>query len=136
MKRLISNFKLSTINSVLILTLAFTASMFAYAEEPGTAASSATQCQAKPLGEYLPVPPGVSEATPPTEFYSGHPDLIPAGEIEQFPYVVSYECLANNTNCSVFYAINVNPYFAQDAAMDLCFTYGYPCRPLGCHILP
>jgi hypothetical protein len=47
-----------------------------------------------------------------------------------------YECLANNTACWVFYVIDENPNFAQDAVLQLCLAYGLPCRPLGCHLLP
>jgi hypothetical protein len=78
-------------------------------------------------GGYEPVP-----VTSPSE----SPGLFPAHETRPVPNVLRYECLANNTNCSVFYAIDSDPNYAQDAAMRLCFSYGFPCRPLGCHRLP
>ncbi len=66
------------------------------------------------------------------------PDLVPADKLPALlPNGPLYECLANNPNCAVFYAINRDPRIAQDEAMSRCFQFPPGiCRPLGCHRLP
>lgn len=127
MKKFNFKSKLPTLNFVLVLALSLIASRIVQAEDFGGQTSGNPVCHSAPLTEYQPVPPSGPE--------SGPLDHLSPGEIDAFPDLVKYECLANNTDCAVFYAINPNPNFAQDAAMNLCFDFGLPCRPLGCHRL-